>query len=168
MDSKAVAAVLDASAFYAGVPFGMTDSQYYTTPMVYNEIKHIKKSHDALGALLETDRLKIREPDSESTKYAIKMARGTGDYPQLSKQDISVIALSVEMRGLTVTDDFAISNVMKNIGLEVSPVMTGGIRDVGRWIHYCPGCRADQGGAAGDASRCTICGTRLKRKLIKR
>ena len=57
---------------------------------------------------------------------------------------------------------------MKNIGLEVSPVMTGGIRDVGRWIHYCPGCRADQGGAAGDASRCTICGTRLKRKLIKR
>ena len=72
------------------------------------------------------------------------MARGTGDYPQLSKQDISVIALSVEMRGLTVTDDFAISNVMKNIGLEVSPVMTGGIRDVGRWIHYCPGCRADQ------------------------
>ena len=105
MDSKAVAAVLDASAFYAGVPFGMTDSQYYTTPMVYNEIKHIKKSHDALGALLETDRLKIREPDSESTKYAIKMARGTGDYPQLSKQDISVIALSVEMRGLTVTDD---------------------------------------------------------------
>ena len=68
------------------------------------------------------------------------------------------------MRGLTVTDRFwvavgrnfsvrpSISNVMKNIGLEVSPVMTGGIRDVGRWIHYCPGCRADQGGAAGDAS----------------
>ena len=48
------------SAFYAGVPFGTTDSQYYTTPMVYNEIKHIKKSHDALGMLLETDRLKIK------------------------------------------------------------------------------------------------------------
>jgi len=55
--------ILDASAFYAGVPF-RTSEDCFTTSLVYYEIKHIKKNHDALGTLLETNRLKIREPDS--------------------------------------------------------------------------------------------------------
>ncbi|EPA05416.1 hypothetical protein [Candidatus Nitrosarchaeum limnium] len=52
--------ILDASAFYAGVPFGSA-SDCYTTSLVYEEIKHIKKNHDALGTLLETNRLKIMD-----------------------------------------------------------------------------------------------------------
>ncbi len=36
------------------------------------KLKHIKKNHDALGTLLETNRLKIREPSKESTQDAIK------------------------------------------------------------------------------------------------
>jgi UPF0271 protein len=74
--------ILDASAFYAGVPFRSSDD-YYTTSLVYEEIKHIKKNHNALGTLLETNRLKIREPDLESTKNAIKSSKDTGDFPQL-------------------------------------------------------------------------------------
>jgi len=80
--------ILDASAFYAGVPFRSSDV-WYTTTLVFDEIKHIKKNHDALGTLLETNRLKIREPDVESTKTAILAAKNTGDFPQLSKQDIN-------------------------------------------------------------------------------
>ena len=79
--------ILDASAFYAGVPFRSTDV-CYTTPLVYEEIRHIKKNHDVIGTLLETKRLKIREPSLESTKNAIKASKNTGDFPQLSKQDI--------------------------------------------------------------------------------
>ena len=90
----------------------------YTTSLVYDEIKHIKKNHDALGTLLETNRLKIREPDKESTNAAIKAAKDTGDFPQLSKQDISIIALCIEMNGEIISDDFAISNVAKNLGLK--------------------------------------------------
>ena len=154
--------ILDASAFYAGVPFRSSE-ECYTTPLVYEEIQHIKKNHDALGTLLETNRLKIREPDEQSTKAAIKAAKETGDFPQLSKQDVSIIALGIETKGQIITDDFAISNVGKNIGLVISPIMTKGIKDVGKWIHYCPGCKAsDQGG-----KECSICGTALKRKLLK-
>jgi len=154
--------ILDASAFYAGVPFRSSED-CYTTSMVYDEIQHIKKNHDALGILLETNRLKIREPDEQSTQAAIKAAKETGDFPQLSKQDISIIALGMETKGQIITDDFAISNVAKNIGLNIAPIMTKGIKDVGKWIHYCPGCKASyQGG-----KECSICGTRLKRKLIK-
>jgi len=154
--------ILDASAFYAGIPF-RTSEDCYTTSLVYEEIKHIKKNHDALGTLLETNRLKIREPSSESTKNAIKSSKDTGDFPQLSKQDISIIALGIEMKGQIISDDFAISNVAKNIGLEIIPIMTKGIKDVGKWIHYCPGCRTNH----TIGKECPVCGTSLKRKLLK-
>ena len=154
--------ILDASAFYAGVPF-RSSKDCYTTSLVYDEIKHIKKNHDALGTLLETNRLKIREPDVESTKSATKAAKETGDFPQLSKQDISIIALCIEMKGEIISDDFAVSNVAKNIGLKISPIMTQGIEDVGKWIHYCPGCRTNH----TTGKECPMCGTPLKRKLLK-
>ncbi len=154
--------ILDASAFYAGVPF-RSSNDYYTTSLVYDEIRHIKKNHGALEILLETNRLKIREPDEESTKVATKAAKDTGDFPQLSKQDISIIALCIEMNGEIVSDDFAISNVAKNLGLKISPIMTQGIKDVGKWIHYCPGCRTNH----ANRKECPVCGTRLKRKLLK-
>lgn len=154
--------ILDASAFYAGVPFRSSEV-CYTTSLVYEEIKHIKKNHDALGILLETNRLKIREPNPEFIKNAIKSSKDTGDYPQLSKQDISIIALGIEMKGQIISDDFAISNVAKNIGLEIIPIMTRGIKDVGKWIHYCPGCRTNH----TTGKTCPICGTLLKRKLLK-
>jgi endoribonuclease Nob1 len=154
--------ILDASAFYAGVPFRTSDD-CYTTSLVYEEIKHIKKNHGALGTLLETNRLKIREPDPESTKDAIKSSKDTGDFPQLSKQDISIIALGINMKGQIITDDFAISNVAKNLGLEIIPIMTKGIKDVGKWVHYCPGCRTNH----TTGNECPVCGTPLKRKLLK-
>ena len=106
--------ILDASAFYAGVPFRSSE-ECYTTPLVYEEIQHIKKNHDALGTLLETNRLKIREPDEQYTQNAIKSAKETGDFPQLSKQDISIIALGMETKGQIITDDFAISNVGRRL-----------------------------------------------------
>ncbi len=154
--------ILDASAFYAGVPF-RSSNDCYTTSQVYDEIKHIKKNHDALGTLLETNRLKIREPDAESTKAAVDAAKNTGDYQQLSKQDLSVIALCIELQGEIISDDFAISNVARNLGLKISPIMTQGIKDVGKWVHYCPGCRTNH----SSGNECPICGTPLKRKLLK-
>ena len=154
--------ILDASAFYAGIPFG-NSSDCYTTSIVYDEIKHIKKNQEVLETLLETNRLKIRDPDKESIEIAIKASKNTGDYQQLSKQDVSVIALCIDLKGQIITDDYAISNVAKNFGLKISPVMTSGIRDVGKWVHYCPGCRSNH----KNCKECPKCGTPLKRKLLK-
>ena len=154
--------ILDASAFYAGVPFRSSDV-WYTTTLVFDEIKHIKKNHDALGTLLETNRLKIREPSEESTKTATGAAKKTGDFPQLSKQDMSIIALCIENKGEIITDDFAISNVAKNLELKIIPIMTKGIKDVGKWVHYCPGCRTNH----KSGTVCPACGTPLIRKLLK-
>jgi UPF0271 protein len=157
-----VSRVLDASAFYAGIPFG-SQIECYTTPLVYDEIKHIKKSHDALGILLETKRLSMIEPEKEFTEVVIKMSKTTGDFNQLSKEDMSSIALCLQLNGELITDDFAVSNVAKNLGLRVSPIMTLGIKDVGNWIHYCPGCHKN----FSKSTECPICGNQLRKKLLK-
>jgi len=154
--------IIDASAFYAGIPFG-SSNEFYTTSLIFDEIKHIKKNHGAIDILVTTNRLKIRDPSSEFLEMARKESKKTGDFNQLSKQDISVIALCIQLKGELITDDFAISNVSKNLDIKISPLMTSGIKDVGTWIHYCPGCRKN----FNSGSECPLCGTLLKRKLIK-
>ena len=155
--------ILDASAFYAGIPFG-SSNDCYTTSMVFDEIKHIKKNQEVLETLMETNRLQIRDPDTNSVNLAIKASKNTGDFQQLSQQDLSIIALCIDLQGQIITDDFAISNVAKNLGLKISPLMTRGIKDVGKWIHYCPGCRSNH----ENRKECPMCGTPLKKKLLKR
>ena len=154
--------VLDASAFYAGVPFA-SSAKYYTTSSVFEEIKHIKKNHDALGVLLETRKLEIKEPQKKFVESVINTAKKTGDYQQLSNEDLSSLALSLELNGDLITDDFAVSNVAKNLGLQVIPVMTSGIKNVGNWEYFCPGCHKN----FYKLSVCPLCGNKLRRKLLK-
>ena len=154
--------VLDATAFYAGIPFASNDS-FMTTSMVFEEIHHIKKKQGALEMLQQTGRLQIRDPSEDYITTVKETAVKTGDIITISKQDMSIIALCIETQGEIITDDFAISNVAKNIGLKISPIMTKGIKDVGKWIHYCPGCRTNH----PNGVECPICATPLKRKLLK-
>lgn len=156
-------AVLDASAFYAGLPFRSSEN-YVTTPEVLDEIKHIKRSQDAIGVLIQMGRLEVRSAGPQATNRVVAEAKKTGDHAGLSKADISVLALCLDVGSRLVTDDFAVSNVAMNMKVRVAPVMTGGIRTVGRWVHYCPGCRKN----FDDARECPLCGSSLKRKLLKR
>lgn len=155
--------ILDASAFYAGLPFRSSD-EFITSSEVFDEIQHIKKNQNGLDTLLETNRLKIMQASEETTHKIILKSKETGDYQQLSKQDISVLALCLEKKGELVTDDFAISNVAKNIGISVFPLMTQGISDVGQWKYYCVGCAK----SFKAISECPLCGNPLKKRLLKR
>lgn len=152
--------VLDASAFYAGIPFGSVE-RYSTTRLVYDEVRHIKRGHDAVDILVEIGRLDVREPGARAVGEAEAAAGRTGDLGELSGADVSVIALAIESGGRIVTDDYAVSNVAGNLGIEVCPVMTDGIRVVGRWIHYCPGC----GRPHRSGGMCEGCGIPLRKKL---
>ena len=154
--------VLDSSAFYAGIPFSSNEPSYIT-PLIYNEIEHIKKDHDAIRILIETKRLMINEPDKQFIITASDAAKKSGDFPNLSHEDISAIALSLQLQAELVTDDFSISNVAKNLNIKVIPVMTNGIKNVVTWKYYCPGCKIN----FSKVTKCPRCGNRLKRKPMK-
>ena len=154
--------VLDSTAFYAGIPFSSNGPSYITS-LIYNEIEHIKKDHDAIQILIETKRLMICDPEHQFIITANNSAKKSGDIPNLSDEDISTIALSLQLNADLVTDDFAISNVAKNLNIKVIPVMTNGIKNVVTWKYYCPGCETN----FSEITECPRCGNRLKRKPSK-
>ena len=155
--------VLDSSAFYAGIPFGSNEPSY-TTSSVYDEIKHIKKNHDAVDILIETGRLTISNPESEFIEIVRNAANKSGDLHELSVEDISIIALSLKLNAELITDDFAVSNVAKNLNIQVFPVMTDGIKNIVSWTYYCPGCNNN----FSESVKCPKCGNTLKRKKLKK
>ena len=154
--------ILDASAFYVGIPFASSEKSL-TTPDVFNEIKHIKKDHKAIEMILETKRLEIMIPELEYINKVLFKSKTTGDFQNLSKGDISVIALCLQLKGELVTDDFAVSNLAKQLNLTVVPVMTTGITRIANWIYFCSGCEK----TFSEISKCPICGNKLSRKLNK-
>ncbi len=155
--------VLDATAFYAGMPFASNDS-FMTTSAIYEEIQHIKKKQGALEMLQQTNRLQIRDPSEEFISAVRDTADETGDSATISKQDISIIALALENNIELITDDFAVTNVAKQLKIKTFSLMTKGINTVGKWISYCSMC----GKEFSKEKECPICGSRLNRKLIKK
>ncbi|MBC8251511.1 MAG: PIN domain-containing protein [Candidatus Nitrosopelagicus sp.] len=155
--------VLDATAFYAGIPFASNDS-FMTTSMVYDEIQHVKAKQDVLEMLKQTNRLQIRDPSEEFISTVRDTAVKTGDSITISKQDISIIALALENNIELITDDFAVTNVAKQLKIKTSSLMTKGISIVGKWISYCSMC----GKEFSKQKECSICGSKLNRKLIKK
>ena len=162
-DKKTPNMILDASAFYAGVPFGSPDV-YHTTPAVYEEIEHIKGRQKAVRALADAGKLAIMSPDPVRVDSAREAARKTGDLPSLSVQDLSVLALAIQTGRPIITDDYAVSNVAKMLDIAVFSVMTWGIRTVGTWVYRCPACNKPR----RPAKSCPVCGATLRRKLHRK
>jgi len=158
-----VFSVLDASAFYAGIPFASSE-KCFTTQDVFDEVKHIKRSHNAVEVLLETKRLEIMIPETEYIKKVLQKSKDTGDFQNLSAGDISVIALCLQLKAELVTDDFAVSNLSKHLNLKVVPIMTEGITHIANWVYFCSGCQK----TFSRISKCPLCGNKLSRKPSKR
>jgi UPF0271 protein len=154
--------VVDAGAFYTGFVFlSSSTCRYYTSEAVFKEVKHIKSSHGALEALLESNTLQILGSDRKNIEKVVAAARRTGDYQKLSQADISIIALALQLKLVLVTNDYAVANVASNLKIPVKSVASKGIARTRRWIAYCSAC----GIAFGpNAKECRLCGNRLRRK----
>jgi endoribonuclease Nob1 len=160
-ENSAFRYALDAGAFYSGVVFLSSSLQYCTTQAILDEVKHIKKSHGAIEALIESNTLQILNSDRESIQNVVAAARKTGDYAKLSEADISIIALALQLGIMLVTNDYAVANVATTLKIPVKSVAGKGITHTRRWIAYCSAC----GRAFGpNAKECRLCGNRLRRK----
>jgi UPF0271 protein len=152
---------LDAGAFYTGLVFLSSAYRYWTTQAIFDEVKHIKRSHGAIEALLESNTLQVLNSDRKNIDKVVAAARRTGDYQKLSEADISVIALALQLKIALVTDDYAVANVATTLKIPVKSVASKGITHIRRWIAYCSAC----GKAFGpNAKECRLCGNRLRRK----
>ena len=155
--------VLDANAFYIGLPF-MTFTRSYTTTLVFYEVRHLKGSYSLLDTLVEADKLRIVDPEEESIKEVNRVITNSGDSSKLSAADISVLALAYQLRKTLISDDFAVENTAILLGISIKPLGTKGIRHVRKWVSYCLTCGRGYGPSTQE---CLICGNRLKRRFKK-
>ena len=152
---------LDASAFYAGIPFLSSFEKYYTSQAVFDEVKHIKKSHGAIEALREAGSLQVIDPDNESMVKVKATAMKTGDFARLSQADFSIIALAFQLKIALVTDDYSAANVATTLKIPVKSTSSKGIREIRKWVSYCSACGKSFGAATIE---CRLCGNKLRRK----
>ncbi|MDH7563365.1 MAG: ribonuclease VapC [Candidatus Bathyarchaeota archaeon] len=164
--------VLDASAFISGLdPFSISHEQY-TPPAVQEELKEKSMATVRLTMASESGKLKIREADRGFLEKVKESAALVGDAFFLSEADVQVLALALELKSqgmspLIATDDYSIQNVANQLGIKFASLATFGIRRRLNWIRYCPAC-GKKYQATFASKNCTICGTMLKRKALRK
>jgi UPF0271 protein len=163
--------VLDTSAFLAGFdPFSVSENQA-TVPKVQEEIKTKSMTWLRFKTAVENGRLKVKTPSEEALKKTKASASTVGDSFFLSEADTQLLALALELKEAgynpqIVSDDYSIQNVAAKMGIEFTALATFGIRRLLEWVRYCPACHKEYA-ADYDQTKCTICGTELKRKPRK-
>jgi UPF0271 protein len=147
--------VLDASVFFTDLPL---EGELYTTPLVISELKDLR-SKGRLESLL-TQGLVVTEPGRESRRRVEDAAEQSGDRIVLSRADIDLLALALELGAVILTDDFAIQNTAPILGVETLSLMQR--KAVRRtWRFRCTGC----GRYYSQPGYCMVCGAIIKRKL---
>jgi UPF0271 protein len=144
--------ILDSSAL-----FSMEDlpEDHACPPGVVDELRKYKdKRLDRWG-----DLLRVSECTKASLDKVKEVARKSGDIGRLSDVDVSVIALAIDLDGVVLTDDFSIQNVCAIMGIDYSPVGTGGIKRIEKWNYRCVGCGK---WFAEKQDDCPVCGSSMR------
>lgn len=164
--------VLDTSALVAGLdPFSISEEQY-TAPKVREEMAENSMSGMRFKTAIENGKVKVKMPDAAFLKKVKTFASAVGDAFFLSETDMQVLALALELRTcghfpLIATDDYSIQNVANQMRIEFASLATFGIRSRLQWVRYCPACHRKYP-ANYKSDRCKICGTKLKRKPLRK
>ena len=163
--------VLDTSAFLAGFdPFSVSEDQA-TVPKVEEEIRTNSMTWVRFKTAVENGKLKVKAPSEEFLNRVKASAITVGDSFFLSETDMQILALALELKAAgyspqIVTDDYSIQNVATQMGIEFAALATFGIRRLLEWVRYCPACHREYPADYG-STKCTVCGTKLKRKPRK-
>jgi UPF0271 protein len=149
-------------------PLGL-EFESYSVPEVTDELRQQTGPSYRLAISSSSGKLRIQTPSSPSLTEVVERARVLGDKVVLSKADIGVIALALDLSRegkspIIVSDDYAVQNVADALNLVYQSLATYGIRQRFNWVYYCPACFRRY--ATGDFEVCQVCGTKLKRKPL--
>ncbi|WP_128223870.1 NOB1 family endonuclease [Halobacteriaceae bacterium SHR40] len=147
--------ILDSSAF---IHEYHTDESIASIPLVREELED--ESAYRFDAL-EGSGMHMHIPDEETIERIERAARETGDFEELSRTDIRLVAATFELDGRLVTDDYAMQNVAEKLEVDVEVIARDGIEEQRSWIYQCQGCGRE---FDENHDRCPICGSELSRK----
>jgi len=146
--------VLDSSAILTGSQFA---GELLTVPQVLEEIR--RRGLTLEEEIFVEQRVRVFTAEEAARAIITAAARRTGDDARLSPTDAELLALAVERKATLVTDDYAIQNVARVVGVPFVSVAQSGIRKVIQWYHRCSGCARY---FDGPQKECPVCGSPVR------
>ena len=143
--------ILDSCAFFSQIH---PNGKIATVSDIENEL--INRQSKQYYSNLKHKGLKIIDPPSKSEKYIKEKAQKTGDLDVLSEIDLKILALGYELRGIIISDDFAIQNVALYIGLEAISCNGNKIKELRKWRYKCSACNLITN---NKEKSCNVCGS---------
>jgi rRNA maturation endonuclease Nob1 len=107
----------DSSAFINGYEYCFQFETIYVVPEVFDEVK--------TKDLSMLNNIKVVNPNEDNIRKAKKIARKLKI--RLSKVDIKILALALELKLPVATDDYKLQNALKYCNIEFIPVRFKGI-----------------------------------------
>ncbi len=155
--------VLDTSAILAGISYS---GEMVTTPKVIDEFTPGGHSWRILQYLKEAG-LKIMQPSSDAIEEIKKAAKKTGDIESLSPADIEILALAFRLKNdaALLTDDYAMQNVARELGMKWKGILEEGIKDKIYWEYRCDSCGRHLN---KKHTACPFCGGKVKKVRKKK
>ena len=137
------------------------------------QIDEIMRHSPERGEIMDSLGVIICNPNNEYLEQVTSMAKITGDISGLSRNDLSLLALSKEYNSVLVTDDYRMQNVANNMNIKWKPVIMDGITEIWNWELKCKGCSKvyaapkDTSERRNDFGVCSDCGSPLQLKRKK-
>jgi UPF0271 protein len=156
--------ILDTSAIFSGKPLNFNEEEMITTPSVSNEISPGGKDYRYFQFIQEKGLL-VQSPSNESIKKVKESAKITGDIERLSKTDIDLLALALDLKKNVdyevsiLSDDYSIQNLAIILNINVKNISKKRITKNFKWYYRCPGCGKQ---FKGSIKICSICGSETK------
>lgn len=144
--------VLDSSALMQPIDF----EDACTVPEVLDEVRN-KPSKLRIESAISAGKLRVLEPSPENITIVSEACKKTGDL--LSKTDVKLAALALELGAMLVTDDYGMQNVAKILNVRFQPLSQKGIKRAILWKRYCPNCKRYVSGI-----ECPACGSKAIRR----
>jgi len=163
--------VLDATALIQGLNPTALKQDLFTVPEVVEEARTSEVLAIRIEAAISSRSLKKRRPSREAVDSIRNIVKDLGEESALSDADLALLALAMDlkMEGRDVSmisDDYAIQNVSTRIGIPFITVSSTGIVHAFAWSLFCPACRRPY--PPGKQTACPICGTTLRRRVVRK
>ncbi len=166
--------LVDTSAILSGKQFNTYDATVITSALTADELHTGGRDYRFFEYLLAKG-LEIHSPSKNSCTLIEKIAKEHGEDTRLSKADIELLALAVDVvkvtkkSGVILTDDYSIQNIATILNIPFEAISQKGITKKFKWVRCCQGCRRI---INQSVDACPFCGSSItdrvrKKSLIK-